>query len=98
MKGFLFFDLKDIFISKSRDYDKSKKCKLLRGGNLKTLHLSLMPRKNRSHPTLETVKSSLLRVSCLHGKTFSANPIYTRFTLTMINFYRYMSERGNIFQ
>jgi hypothetical protein len=36
-----------------------KKCKPLGCENLKTLHLNLIQRKNRSYPTLETVPCSL---------------------------------------
>ncbi|MDB9304297.1 MULTISPECIES: hypothetical protein, partial [Cyanophyceae] len=46
--------------------------------NLKTLHLNLIQRKNRSYPTLETVPCSLFPVPCLHDKTFSATPKYLK--------------------
>ncbi|MDB9332808.1 hypothetical protein, partial [Nodularia spumigena] len=46
--------------------------------NLKTLHLNLIQRKNRSYPTLETVPCSLFPVPCLHDKTFSASPKLNR--------------------
>jgi hypothetical protein len=57
-----------------------KKCQLLRGGNLKTLHLIPTQRKNRSYPTLETV-------TCHHDKTFSATPIYSSFDVNEVQIY-----------